>query len=163
MTAAAGVVCPLLPVVFDRACSFNNRGSDKSAFVLRCDAPSDSAVARLRQALRVALGGVGLDPKPSRTPHMTMRYDQRAISEHPIEPICWIARRFALILSHVGLEYHQWIGCWNLSDGTQSQSWSHRRIDRSDARTIDCECAPDLLTLHPQAPSRARSRRSAVP
>jgi len=116
VAAAASVVCPPLPIVFDRACSFNNLRSEKSAFVLRCDAPSDLRVAKLRQALSVVLRGAGLDPKPSSTPHMTMLYDQRIIPEHPIEPIRWTATRFALILSHVGVGHHQWIGCWDLVD-----------------------------------------------
>jgi 2'-5' RNA ligase len=100
-----------LSLIFDRAMSF--RGSD--AFVLRCDAQSDAAVARLRQALAVELRRVGLRPKPSSTPHMTMLYDRKThVSEHPIEPTQWVATRFVLIVSHVGVTHHQWVREWPL-------------------------------------------------
>ncbi len=114
--AADGIACPPLPIVFDRACSFRNLADpDNNAFVLRCDARSDATVARLRQTLALALRRSGLHPKPSSTPHMTMLYDQQVIPEHPIEPICWTATRFALILSHRGLRHHEWLGHWQLT------------------------------------------------
>lgn len=109
--AAASVSCPPLPLVFDRALSF----SHNDAFVLRCDKKSDAAVARLRQSLRAALKRVGLDPQPSGTPHMTLLYDTRHIPEHLITPISWVATRFALIVSHVGLTHHQWLAEWRLT------------------------------------------------
>lgn len=109
-TAAASVSCPPLPLVFDRALSF----SHNDAFVLRCDNKSDAAVARLRQSLKAALKRAGLDPQPSGTPHMTLLYDTRHIPEHLITPISWVATRFALIVSHVGLTHHQWLAEWRL-------------------------------------------------
>ena len=110
--AAASVVCPPLPIVFDRALSF----TESDAFVLRCNTSGDAAVARLRQSLTLALRRVGLRHKPSSTPHMTLLYDKHHIAERPIEPICWTASRFALILSHVGVGHHQWIDQWPLAD-----------------------------------------------
>ena len=112
--ASASVTCPPLPIVFDRVMSFTNN----NAFVLRCDARSDAAVARLRQSLAVALRNAGLQPEPSRTPHMTMLYDRHHIAEHAIEPISWTATRFALIVSHVGLGHHQFIDQWALASRT---------------------------------------------
>jgi 2'-5' RNA ligase len=112
MVAAARVVCPPMPIVFDRALSVTG----PNAFVLRCDAGSDAAIARLRQMLALALRRVGLHPKASGTAHMTMLYGQHAVAELPIEPVCWTATRFALIVSHVGLGHHQWIGHWALTD-----------------------------------------------
>lgn len=117
LAAAAGVACSSLPVVFDHAGSFHSRAK-KKPFVLRCDAAGDTAIARLRQPLQMALRRAGLRPNPSTTPHMTMLYDRRAVPEHPIEPMRWTATRFALILSHVGLEHHEWIGCWPLGNGS---------------------------------------------
>lgn len=114
--AAAGVACPPLPIVFDRACSFSNRNDpDNNAFVLRCNARSDTVVAKLRQMLALPLRRSGLRPKPSSTPHMTLLYDRHVIPEHPIEPICWTATRFALVLSHQGLGHHEWLGHWQLA------------------------------------------------
>jgi len=111
--AAASVNCPPLALVFDRALSF----SHNDAFVLRCDKKSDAAVARLRHSLKTALQRAGLDPQPSGTPHMTLLYDTQHVAEHPITPISWIATRFALIVSHVGLTHHQWLAEWRLTDG----------------------------------------------
>ena len=114
--AATGVRCPPLPIVFDRAGSFRNRvNPHKNAFVLRCDPRSEATVARLRQQLAVALRRSGLRPKPTATPHMTLLYDQAVIAETSIEPIQWTATHFALILSHVGLGHHQWLGEWALA------------------------------------------------
>jgi 2'-5' RNA ligase len=114
--AAAGSTCPPLPIVFDRASSFNRHGKPGgNAFVPRCDARSDAAVARLRQTLGLALRRGGLRPEPSSTPHVTMLYDPRVIHEPPIEPICWTATRFTLILSHQGLGHHEWLGDWQLT------------------------------------------------
>ena len=112
MAAAATVDCPPIHIVFDRVLSFIHN----DAFVVRCDASSDAAIARLRQTLAPALSRVGLRPAPSRTPHMTMLYDPRHIAEQPIEPIRWTATEFALILSHVGQTHHQRLARWPLGD-----------------------------------------------
>ncbi len=111
IAAATRVVCRPLPVVFDQALSF----PESQAFVLRCGAESDAAVARLRQSLAWELRRVGLHPESSDTPHMTTLYNPKLIAAHPIVPICWTATRFALILSHVGLSHHQWVRQWNLA------------------------------------------------
>lgn len=74
--AVAGVTCPPLPIVFDRASSFNNRGNpDDNAFVMRYNARSDSLLARLWQTLALALRRSGLRSEPSTTPRMTLLYD----------------------------------------------------------------------------------------
>lgn len=109
--AAAGrVTWPSSSIVFDRACSFDSAGNNP--FVLRCDAHSDDAVIQLRDTLGSELRRAGLRPKPSSTPHMTLLYDRRLVPEQPIEPLCWIATRFSLILSHQGLGHHQRLGDW---------------------------------------------------
>ncbi len=110
--AADSVNCPPLALVFDRVLSF----SHNDAFVLRCDKKSDAAVARLRHSLKAALKRAGLDPQPSGTPHMTLMYDTRHVAEHPITPISWVATRFALVVSHVGLTHHQWLAEWRLAE-----------------------------------------------
>lgn len=73
-----------------------------------------SAQRRQRRGRRTAAATAGASapagwapPEPSRTPHMTLLYDSQAIAEVRIEPICWKATRFALILSLVGLGHHQ--------------------------------------------------------
>jgi 2'-5' RNA ligase len=117
MAACAGIACSPMPVVFDHAASFPDAGlSGKNPFVLQCDAGSAAALRTLRQPLGRALRSVGLHPQPSSTPHMTLLYDRAMVSRRSIDPICWSATRFALILSHVGLGHHQWIGQWRLGE-----------------------------------------------
>lgn len=111
IAASASVAYPQFPIAFDRALSF----PDSGALVLRCDPHGDRVLAPLRRSLARALKHAGLDPEPSRTPHMTLLYDTRHITEHVIEPACWTATRWALILSHVGLGHHQWIAQWALT------------------------------------------------
>ena len=112
IAASARVVCPPLPIVFDHVRSF----TDSNAFVLRCSPSSDAALSRLRHSLAMELRRARLHHEPSRNPHMTMLYDRHHIAQHVIEPICWTATRFALILSHVGVGHHQWIAQWALAD-----------------------------------------------
>lgn len=111
IAAAASVSCPPLHLVFDRALSF--AGSD--AFALRCDAASDKAIEGLRQRLALALKRVGHRPEPSRTPHITLLYDERGVAEQAIEPIAWPATEFVLVLSHVGRTHHEWLARWPLT------------------------------------------------
>lgn len=114
--AAAGAAGPPLPIVFDRACSFINHGErGRNAFVLRCTARSDAAVAPLRHKLALALRQSGLQPQPSSTPHVTMLYDRQVVTEHPIEPIHWTATHLALVLSHRGLSHYEVLGDWQLA------------------------------------------------
>jgi RNA 2',3'-cyclic 3'-phosphodiesterase len=108
--AAATVDCPPLHIAFDQVLSFQ----PNQAFVLRCDALSDAAIARLRHTLTLALRRVGLRTAPSRTPHMTLRYGKRSIPAQHIEPLRWTALEFALVLSHTGRTHHQWIDRWSL-------------------------------------------------
>lgn len=115
IAAAGSVVCRPLPLRFDRLLSFPRKTDAKHPFVLRCDARSDAGLALLRQSLAKALRRCGHRPVASGTPHMTMAYDRRVVPEHPIEPIPWTARRFSLIVSHVGRGYHQRIGAWALA------------------------------------------------
>jgi 2'-5' RNA ligase len=106
--AAARVSCPPLPITFDHAMSF----PASEAFVLCCNASSAAGIARLRQLLALELRRFGLRIKPSGTPHMTMLYDPGLVAKHSIAPIHWTATRYALILSHVKITHHQWIGEW---------------------------------------------------
>lgn len=111
LAAAGRVVCPRLPVVFDRLSGF----AESTACVLQCDATSSGAISLLRKPLAAALKDVGLHPTASSAPHMTMLYrDTHEPFEYPIDPIGWTATRFALILSHVGIGHHQWINEWPL-------------------------------------------------
>lgn len=115
--AGASVNGAPIPLCFDRALSFRNAGKPRSnAFVLRCDAAGDAAIARLRAELARPLRHAGLRPQPSETPHLTLLYDRRVVPEHPIPPLGWTAARVVLVLSHLGLTHHEWLGCWSLDN-----------------------------------------------
>ncbi len=114
MAAASSLVHPPLQIEFDHALSFAGSGhAAKHAFVL-CGHDT-AAVSRLVQILGLALKRVGLDPQPSRKPHMTMLYDRRIIEAHVIEPIRWTASELVLVLSHLGKTHHQWLARWPLT------------------------------------------------
>lgn len=110
--AAATVDCPPLHIAFDQVLSFQ----PNQAFVLRSDARSDAAIARLRHTLTLALRRVGLRTAPSRTPHMTLLYAERSIPAQYIVPLRWTALEFALVLSHTRRNHYQWIDRWHLAD-----------------------------------------------
>lgn len=111
IAAANSVTCAALPMVFDRAAS----GGADSAFMLRGGSATDEMVARLRRPLVAALRRHGLDPDESRSPHMSLVYRcGQVVPEREIAPLAWTARRFALVLSHVGNTHHQWMGEWRL-------------------------------------------------
>jgi 2'-5' RNA ligase len=114
MAAAAAIVaCAPLTIAFDRVLTF----APSNAFVLRCTAHSDAAIARLRNMLAWTLRRRYLRPTLSGTPHMTLSHGSRYVDETAIAPIRWTATRFALILSHVGTGHHEWIGQWDLRGG----------------------------------------------
>lgn len=114
-SAAASMTFARMRIVCNAARSFHNRAKHgRNAFVLRCDAGSDIAVAGLQHALTAALRRSGLRPDLVRTPHLTLLYDQQVVPEHAIEPVVWTATHFDLILSHQGLGHHERLGQWRL-------------------------------------------------
>ena len=115
LAAGARTNCPKFSISMDHALSFaNERSHGSHPFVLGCDPQGDLAIAVLRKSLARACKEYGLRTDSSTTPHMTMLYDKRVIARQPIEAIHWPVTRFALIVSHVGLNHHQWLGQWSL-------------------------------------------------
>lgn len=112
--AMAHVAHRPLHLCFDRALSFAGQART-SPYVLRCHPESDAAIAELRQHLALALKRFALSPQPSRTPHLTLLYDEHRVAEHAIEPIAWTATDFALVLSHVGRTRHECLARWPLT------------------------------------------------
>ena len=111
--AARNVVSPPLPITFDKVMSFE-RPQGMKPFVLLADERSAASIGVLRRSLQVALQRVGLRPRASETPHMTLAYDTCSVPEQPIDAVHWTARRYALVLSHVGAGHHQWVDQWAL-------------------------------------------------
>ncbi|MEJ7805256.1 MAG: 2'-5' RNA ligase family protein [Telluria sp.] len=101
---------PGFEVVFDRAASFSSE-----AFVLY-GSNGVEQLAAFRHGLGMAMRDAGMRPTSSFTPHMTLLYDRQRIAEHPIDPVLWSAREFALVKSHVGMGVHEILGRWPLRD-----------------------------------------------
>ena len=111
--AARGVASRPLPIAFDKVMSFE-RPQAMKPFVLLADERSAASICGLRRSLQVALRRVGLRPRASQIPHMTLAYDTCSVPQQAIDAVHWTARRYALILSHVGAGHHQWVDQWAL-------------------------------------------------
>jgi 2'-5' RNA ligase len=110
--AANGLSCPGLPLLFSSARSFKADG----AFALYGDGSTAVAAARLRRPLMAALKRHGLRATASTTPHVSLVYNCGAVVQAPdIAPLGWTARRFSLVVSHIGLTHHEFIAEWPLS------------------------------------------------
>lgn len=114
LAAAATVARSPFAVEFDRALSFV-RNAEGRPFVLRGDGHASALTAFHRQ-LGAALTRAGLDRHLAAafTPHVTLLYDRQLVAEHPMEPLGWTVRDFALVHSRVGLTQHVVLGRWPL-------------------------------------------------
>ena len=97
---------------FDRSVSFQGRPGNRP-FVLVGDNGLDR-LRSFRRALGIALAEKGLKRFAKRefTPHVTLLYAERAVEEHPIDPVNWTASEFALIHSlHGHIHLARWPLC----------------------------------------------------
>jgi 2'-5' RNA ligase len=95
-------------VAFDCAMSFPSAGT----YVLS----GHEGIRRLtafHEELGESMRSQGLRAGRRYTPSMALVYDRNFISEHPIVPVCWKAREFALIRSHVGTGMHDTLRSWS--------------------------------------------------
>ena len=106
---AVALTMPSFEVMFDRALSFKGSG----AFVLTGD-DATAPITAFRGALDRALAQAGLRTRPSNNAHMTLAYDDRHVTEHRIEPLCFTVEAFVLIDSLVGQGVHRHLGHWPL-------------------------------------------------
>jgi RNA 2',3'-cyclic 3'-phosphodiesterase len=108
--AAADVRAPPFEVLFGRSASFRGSPGNRP-FVL----VGDDGLERLRsfrRMLGVAMAGKGFRYSAKDfTPHITLLYAERAVEEHPIEPIYWTVKEFVLIRSMHG---HVHLARWRL-------------------------------------------------
>ena len=116
LQAASLVRHEAFDVAFDRVANF---AEANNAFVLKWRAAADAALEllRFRQALGIELadGGFHLTDRKM-TPHMTLAYQGRDVTETVVDPIRWVARDLVLIDSHVGKHRHDVLGHWTLED-----------------------------------------------
>ncbi|MGH8213338.1 MAG: RNA 2',3'-cyclic phosphodiesterase [Rhodanobacteraceae bacterium] len=114
--AAARMAMPPFEVRFDRVASFAG-GARKRPCVLRSEAPdANPALIALQAGLGAHLRDAGLGTHVERrfTPHVTLLYAERGITEAVVPPIAWIVRGFALVHSLLGRGQHRILRAWPL-------------------------------------------------
>lgn len=120
--ALSRVKAPAFEVGFDRAMSFQRKGSNAHPFVL---CPSDgcelSQLLDLRSDIVQALGHARLSraqraelARPF-NPHMTFRYDHNLVAVHEVDAPRWTATEFVLVKSLIGATVHVPLQIWPLS------------------------------------------------
>lgn len=111
--AAAAAVTPSFEVVFDRAMSF--AGSPGNHPFVLCGSDGAVALTALHQALGVAMQRAGFKLRKSHyTPHITLLYGDRRISEQIVEPVAWTVREFVLVRSLLGRGKYVPLARWTL-------------------------------------------------
>lgn len=112
--AAANVSEASFDVAFDRVVSFNT-GARNRPFVLR-GGEGVAALAAFQQAICMAMkkAGLGRWVLPQFTPHMTLLYGDRLVSEQIVETLGWTVREFVLVHSLLGRTQHIPLGRWPL-------------------------------------------------
>jgi 2'-5' RNA ligase len=71
------------------------------------------ALIEFHAMLGAALKACSLRAAPHFTPHMTLLYSPNRVAQHPVEPIRFMVRDFALIHSERGLGRYHTIGSWS--------------------------------------------------
>ncbi|WP_375207910.1 2'-5' RNA ligase family protein [Hyphococcus sp.] len=101
-------------VRFSNMESFDTR-SDQFPLVLTCD-EGCKKLEGLHRDLAVALKheGLGRFARFAFTPHVTLLYADRPAPAHPVDPIGWQVKEFALVVSHVGETRYDFLGQWPL-------------------------------------------------
>ncbi len=111
--AAGAVRAASFDVAFDQVASF---GGDGNPLVFKSSREADRAgFLALHLMLGMMLADVGEHIKPrSFTPHMTLSYRGKRITETAIEPVRWCPSQLVLIDSHVGAHRHEVLARWPL-------------------------------------------------
>jgi RNA 2',3'-cyclic 3'-phosphodiesterase len=99
-------------VMFNLVQSFSGRPGDRP-LVLRGD-EGVVGLEKLYHSLGVALRRGGIKSPSCFTPHLTLSYGERPVEERFVEPISWIVRDFALVLSLRGETQYVFEGRWSL-------------------------------------------------
>jgi 2'-5' RNA ligase len=110
--AAAGVAMPPFDVAFDRAVSFSGR--PRSLPLVLSGGDGVAALRTFQQALGVGMMKARLRPEKNFTPHMTLLYGDRAVTERNVETVGWTVREFVLVHSLLGRTRHIPLARWPL-------------------------------------------------
>lgn len=103
---------PPFEVTLHSARSFEGGKPDRKPLVLIGEG---EGLTRLHTILGACLMRNGLPgQRGAFTPHLTLLYNSRTISEQPIEPIRFVVRDFVLIHSKRGLSEYEILQRWTL-------------------------------------------------
>jgi 2'-5' RNA ligase len=112
--AAATIDMAAFDVAFDRAVSFSGRIRNRPLVLLGGDGVA-GLVALQRSLIRVLhKQWLKIPADPGYTPHMTLLYADRQLSEQSIPALRWRVREFALVDSLVGRGEHKILARWPL-------------------------------------------------
>jgi len=111
-SVAADVQHPPFPLSFEWSESFRLHRR-RHPLVLRGD-QGLRALIGFRHEIRARMTRAGFAVTPSFTPHLTLLWADDCVEAHPLAPIGWTARDFALVLSLVGLSRHIHLARWPL-------------------------------------------------
>ncbi|MGN8020092.1 2'-5' RNA ligase family protein [Phyllobacterium sp. 22229] len=110
--AGAAVSMPPFEVTLHSVRSFEGGRPDRKPLVLIGEG---EGLTRLHTILGACLARNGLSgQRGAFTPHLTLLYNSRTISEQPIEPIRFVVRDFVLIHSKRGLSEYEILQRWTL-------------------------------------------------
>ena len=111
--AAASLAVPAFDVAFERVASFARPRN--LPLVLRGDKGLVPLVA-FQHALGAAMArsGLGRRVEAHFTPHVTLLYDDRQVTEKGIEPIVWTVDELVLVHSLLGQTVHKTLARWPL-------------------------------------------------
>jgi 2'-5' RNA ligase len=107
--AVAGVKIDPFEVSFDRTVSFRGGPGSRPFVLVGGDTLDRLKSLGHRLGAAIAEKGIGRCAQSDFTPHITLLYGERAVGEHPIEPIRWTVNEFVLIHS---LQGHTHLARW---------------------------------------------------
>lgn len=107
MRAGDALAFDAFEVAFDCAMSFPSAGT--------CVLSGHEGTRQLTafyEELGESMRSQGLRAGRSFAPSMALVYDKHFVAEHSIVPVCWMAREFVLIKSHIGTGKYDLLGSW---------------------------------------------------
>jgi 2'-5' RNA ligase len=111
--AAMIVAASQFDFTFDRVASFGGKKGNLPLVLYGGDGVA--ALMAFRKVLAAAMMKVGLVRAQSRfSPHLTLLYGDRKVAEHPVAPVSWTVREFALVHSLYGQSRHIPLERWPL-------------------------------------------------
>jgi len=101
-------------LAFDRLASFGGQRRERPGVALG-DAAGTAGAHALHRQLALALAHEGLSGDARFTPHMTLLYDRRGVSERPLStPLAWQVEALVLLRSVRGEALYREEGRWPL-------------------------------------------------